>query len=1039
MVAALCVLAIIRSSAQQVWYPAGASQLLKSTAEDVAMLLQKAGAGKITTAAYTSMPAKGWVLVYDISVKDNQACRVKSDGSTYIQFSAAEDNGLNFGVYQYLSQIGFKFYQPGTIWEIIPALQSPYKKTDTLYNCAFRYKSWFISGGYNKWALDNKPDYDWDIYTGENGHEWALYLRRNNMLGGNRFAGHRDDVMTDDYLNTLKTNPCFVAPFNGSRQATPQSVPDINNADAMKHWSAAIEQKFTQYKNTIYNNKSIYPNLYHNFNYAYGNIGIEVPDGAHWANSTDNSGCSNTGYVSESDQHFTLANYTASKLKYIYPEKRYQLYAYDGHADVPSPKISINESIDVQVVPTGFQNETSAKGLLSRWYSRTGNISEYHYLNLPQWSGESPSFFLNDLKNTVKRLKSKKAQGIVWEASPAKFASLPFLLAANSSLKDDIDIEKTLHEFCDNLFGNGSKTIYQLLQLWGDDKTVMIANGIQDNKYKLPLYFELVNKASAEVINDAPVVKERLNELKAYLHYLVLYYDWVFDQSPYGLKSQKAATLCKYLAQVNQLKIVNSYFLIFDVVNKYNNTDKVYTEYNIKNGTAYNEGGADLITTEKINQNFQADIAVQRNQANDFAFKTAMQTKALFGTNGLIPLEKINVKINYTNAKDYATRTEFYIIADAAGNFSIQYTPSFSMPDKGYINFTVEDVNKELGVIKDFTLNNKSSEGVLTVSIPAAGTYKLSMVSKYKSTVNLVINTNGNYFYKNGPYLGNTIENYRTDLLSLPGYFYVPPGIKRVYFSLNNSDPGGNGFATPEEINKVFAFKNNEGIDVEPQLVNPSDSAFFYLDVPDANSGSFWQSFKMEQYRLCFANISNLQWYAHRKPCTEIDFSVDFEKFSGECITQLKALPSKQKNNWKIYDAQKWYQFKDKAEVDLPGIISPNAIITLTDQANCSVTKRLGDIPGYLSNKENCASGAEMQSEVPTVVIYPNPGSGIFRCKMSNELLLADDIVIFNNSGARVAHFSNTHTFNISNLSGGLYLYQIITGKTSYRGKLIKQ
>jgi hypothetical protein len=738
-IAVVCTLISVHTAAQKVYYPKDASQLLKSTADDVAMLLQKAGAGKITAEPYTILPASGLILIYDASVKDNQACKVKSNGSTYIEFAAAEDNGLNFGVYQYLQQLGFRFYQPGAIWEIIPALQSPYTKTDTIYSSRFRYKNWFISGGYNKWMLDNKSEYDWDMYTGENGHDWSLYMRRNNMLGASRFAGHRDDVMTTDFLNTLKNNPCYVAPYNGSREVTEQSVPDINNVSAMQHWSTAIEQKFTQYKNTIYNNKSIYSNLYHNFSYAYANIGIEVPDGSHWANSKDNTGCSDADYINESDQHFTLANYTVSKIKTVYPDKHYQLYAYDGHANVPSPKIIIDENIDIQVVPTGFQNESSAKGLLSRWYSRAKNISEYHYLNLPQWSGETPSFFLNDLKNTLQRLKSKKAQGIVWEASPAKFASLPFLLAANKSLKDDQEIDKTLLEFCDNLFGRASKTIYQLLQLWGDDKTVMLSNGIQDNKYKLVLYFDLINKAAAETANDAAVIKERLNELKAYLHYMVLYYDWIFDQEPYALKTEKASALCKYLAQINRLKIVNSYFLITDVVNKYNSSDNIYIQYNTATGTAYQNEAIPLITAEEINNNFQVDLISQKDRTTDFVLESATQIKSIFDAESMVPLDKINVKINYINAKDYATRTEFYIIANAAGSFSIQYKPTFNMPGKGYINFTVEDVNKELDVIKDFTINNNNGEGVLNVVVPAAGTYKLSMVSKYKSAVDLVI------------------------------------------------------------------------------------------------------------------------------------------------------------------------------------------------------------------------------------------------------------------------------------------------------------
>lgn len=1034
----VCLFAYVQVQAQTIYYPAGASQLLKSTANDMAMLLQKAMAGShFITEPYSILPSNGIVFTYDAAVTDNQTCKVKSDGTSVITFSALQDNGLNFGIYQYLQQLGFRFYQPGSIWEIIPSLSSPYKKIDTVYTCRFQYKNWFISGGQNAWVMDNNNSYYWDTYASENGHQWALYQRRNNMMGGSRFAGHRDDVLTNGYLTTLQNNPCYVAPYNGSRAATTQSVPDINNTAAMQLWASGIEQQYSKFKNTVFNNSDIYPNYYHNFNYAYGHIGIEVPDGAHWANSKEKDGCGNANYPKESDQHFTLANFTAAKINSVYPGRRFQLYAYDGHADVPSAKINISDNIDVQVVPTAFQSETSSKGLLNRWYSRTKNISEYHYLNLPQWSGETPSFYLGDLKITIQRIKEKQSQGIVIEASPAKFASLPFLLAANAALKDDVAIDDVLHEFCYTLFGGGAGTIYKLLQYWGDDKTVTVTNGILDNKYKLPFYFKLVSQAAMETQNAPDIVKERIDELKAYLHYMQLYFDWVFDQRSNAAKADKAATLCLYLAKINRLQIVNCYFLINDIVNKYSTTDNIYIQYNTANGTVYQNGLLPLITAAEIAANFAADAAAQRDAINQFSFKDAEEIKNQFDKNNFEPLEKINVKINYTYGKDYAARSEFYLIANGAGSFTIKYTPHFDMPDKGYINFTVEAIDKTLGIIKDFSIDNNSSAGIIYIPIPAAGKYKLSIVSKYKSAMDLVIAANGNYFYKNGPYLGNTIENYRGDLLSLPGYFYVPADINKIYFSLNNSNPGGAGFATAETVSKAFVFKDNDNNAAEPRLFNSSDSALFYLTVPEGSSGSFWQSFKMEQYRLCFANISNIQWYARRKTCTTADFKAMIKDGDG-CITQLKSTGTNGNLHWKIYDAQKWYYYGNVQVVDLPAGISPNTIITLSDNTNCIVTKRIGDDPEYLKQKIACITGAAPIDPVEKTILYPNPGTGLFKCMQNDEPVLVEEITLYNVSGLKVASFANTQQFNIYNLPAGLYFYSILINKISYKGKLVK-
>ncbi|MEO6541441.1 MAG: DUF4838 domain-containing protein, partial [Ferruginibacter sp.] len=506
-VIAAMTLCMLFTKAQTVSYPPLSSQLLKSTAVDVVMLLQKAIPGsQFIATVYSNIPATGIVFIYDSTITDNMACKVESNGSNYIKFSAAEDNGLCFGMYQYLQGLGFRFYQPGSIWEMIPVLSSIYKQTDSTYTSDFKYNGWFVSGGHNRWAMDNTTAYSWDSYLGENGHNWALYQRRNGMTGAYRFAGHRGDVMSGDYFTALQNNPCYVACYDNSRVASPQSVPDVNNVAAMDLWAQTIEQKYTVSRNHILNNWTFYINQYRNFNYGGRHIGIEVPDAAKWGNSLDNSGCPGLAYSKESDQQFKLSNYTAQKINTHYPDARFQLYAYSTHADVPSPNISINKNIDIQLIPAVYQNLTSTNGLRNRWYKRSQNISEYNYLNLSGWSGETPAFFLNDLKATVQIAKDKKSQGLVWEASPAKFASLPYLLAANKNLLDNIAIDTTLQEFCDNMFAAAGKNIYELLQLWTDENNMVGGN----SKYKIPLYLQMITAAEQKIQNEPAIVKERM-------------------------------------------------------------------------------------------------------------------------------------------------------------------------------------------------------------------------------------------------------------------------------------------------------------------------------------------------------------------------------------------------------------------------------------------------------------------------------------------------------------------------------------------------
>ncbi|MEP6675673.1 MAG: T9SS type A sorting domain-containing protein [Ferruginibacter sp.] len=1037
MLIASTFLLIFNTTAQTVYYPSQASSLLKSTAVDAADLFKKAMPGaSFATQSYNNLPAAGIIFMYDSSVAGNQACRIESNGSSYIKFSAAEDNGLCFGFYQYMQQLGFHFYQPGSIWEIIPSLSSPYKNITTTVDCGLQYKTWYISGGHNRWAMDNNNSYNWDIYFGDNGHQWALYQRRNGMMGAYRFAGHRGDILTGNYLATIQSNPCYVACYNGSREANSQSVPDINNINATQLWSNAIEQKFTQFKTTIYGNTSLYTDYFHGFNFNYSHIGIEAPDGAKWGNSGDNAVCSNLGYPKESDQQFLLAGKTTEKINSLYPAAKTQCYAYSSHADIPSPSISISTNLDVQVIPTAFQNETSAKGLMSRWYGRHGNVSEYQYMNIPQWGGETPMFYLNDLKTTLQRVKEKNSQGIVWEASPAKFASLPFLMAANNKLLNNVEVDSTLKDFCNSLFGNASATVYKLLQLWSDDKSITTADFINDNKYKLPLYLQLLNTAVQQTQDAPEVQKQRISELKAYIHYMLLYYDWSFDQRSNDAKKEKAAALCIYLAKVNKLQLVNSYFLIADITSRYAVTDNFYTLYNVNNGSAYQNGNLSLITSAEIENNFTADINTTGNLIPQYKLVDAGTIKTQLKANNLNLLRKLSVKIGYTNGYNYPNRSEFFIDAPAAGNFSVVYTPKFDMAGQGQINFTVDAVDKGTEVIKDFTISNGSAAGNFTVSLPAAGRYMLTVVSKAKSGVDLVITTNGNYFYKNAAFIGNKTENYRDDLASLPGYFYVPQGIDKVYFSVNNGNPGGAGFATANDINKAFAFKDNNGNNINAESVS-SDLALFYIPVNAGTNGAFFKVSKMEQYRLCFSNISNILWYAESDYCTGTAFTVSLINSKGECHTRLTTTNNKDGLQWEVVDGSRTLNFNNVSVVDLPAYISPNALITLKDGTTCSSSRRLADDPKYLSEKTSCASGAAIATS-SELTMSPNPSAGIFYCSSNRSFVKADEIIVSSSQGSQVYSVKNSNQVNISQLAPGIYFYRCLVNGKEFKGKLVK-
>ena len=1021
--------------AQTIYYPQASSRMLKETAMDMAMLLQQAVAGSvIDSRVYSIMPLSGMVLVYDSSITDNQLCKVSSTQSLII-FKAAQDNGLIFGVYQYLKDLGFNFYQPGELWQNIPTLSSIFNNINKEYNCRYKYKTWFITGGHNRWVMDANNNYNWDFYFGENGHNWALYQRRNGMMGAYRFTGHRNDILTTPVLNIMENNPCYVACFNGSRQPTTQSAPNVFSSDAMDVWAGAIEQKYTQYRTAIYGNKILYADLYRNYNYYQGNISTEVSDGAHWINSTDNLPCNFPVVPSPALQHSLLSNHSQQKINALYPSMHTQVYAYSSHAGIPVASILLNNKTDVQIVPTAFQSESSSKGLMNRWYKKHSNISEYHYFNITQWGGETPMVWYSDLQQTLQRLKEQHSQGIVWEASPAKFASLPFLKAANENLLYDKNTDSSINEFCNSMFGAAGPAINTLLKQWSNESTLTTGGFMADNKYKLPLYFQLLNEALIQASGEPEIIQQRLKELKCYLHYRVLYYNWFFDQRSDEIKTDKAATLCLFLASIHKLQLVNSYFLISNIVNHYSTSSAFYAQYNVATGTKYMQGNLPLISTNEIDSTFQTDLAKHNSIIANYHLPAAEKVAEKILSSNIKPLSNIAVNIGYNNGAEYPGRSEFFIKSKGNEKFIVNYVPSFKM-DAGTINFTVEAAAKAMDVIFDKTIFTGESPGSFTVVLAEAGTYKFSVVSKWQSSVKLQIQTNQNLFYKNTAFLGTKIDNYRDAIESLPGFFYVPPGMQTIFFSIHNAYSSA-GFASAASMATSFKFKDNSGQPVMPQPV-ANDPALFYLSVPAGKSGTFWQATDMAQYELCFANISNQYWFAERASCSSSRFAISIKKLGDNCITHLTALDDAGNYSWEISDISNHFFYSAK-EVDLPDYISPNAVVSLVSSAHCSSTKFLKEEPNYHQKKEACASGAFVPGINATAAVFPNPSAAIFYIQdQDGSATAATHILVLDVWGRNVLQTAASSSINLKNMPAGIYFYKMIVNEKTFTGKLIK-
>jgi hypothetical protein len=488
------------------------------------------------------------------------------------------------------------------------------------------------------------------------------------------------------------------------------------------------------------------------------------------------------------------------------------------------------------------------------------------------------------------------------------------------------------------------------------------------------------------------------------------------------------------------MQLVNSYYLISTVCRSYAATTTFYQQYNVANGTAYLNGNLPLITANEVENDFKNDLVKFGGTINSYKFETTDAIVNRLDAAGLRVAKEVNVQLSYTNGLDYFNRAEFMIKAPSAGSFTINYNPTFEMADKGYINFTVESTDRVLDIIEDFSIDRNAQKGSIVIKLPTAGNYKLTVCSKYKSSVNLNIVTNKNAFYKSGAFFGKATESYSKET-DMPGYLYIPQGIDKLYFSIANSNAGGAGFKSEAHINSAFNIQDNNGNTLKARFVTPNDSALFYIEIPRETVGKFCRiTRKFYQYSLVFSNVNNYLWYSQPKPqpCQAADFTVDIINKNGVCATQLRANSNSGQFNWEISDMGQTYYYTNQRTVELPDYITSNAIVTLTNGTDCSLTKKIGDDQTLAIAKHACAAITNEPVVSLMPVIYPNPSTGIFKFLQKSAEFTANQVFIINAQGNTVATFSNVTQFNISNLPAGMYWYKLVVDKKEFSGKLVR-
>lgn len=487
----------------------------KLMAEDLCNLLNKATGQPYVAKPYEGKEQAGIFLLIDSKRKTgNEEGFFETDGKKIIRISSRYTTGISYALYSWLEELGFHFYLPGDKWTIIPQLSSVFnrKQVKKSYQPYFHLRLFNTSGGsFSIKGIDEKM---------ESRADWQLWYQRNRMgCDYIRIDGHMGEAFNAANRKEIENDSLIVAPVNGKRKFTAASKLDPTYDKGVNLFSDWIVNQFKK-------EQSSWPTFLP-FKKYYS---VDAGDGYDYCHTP----ACEAAFKSVSDQVFSIANKTATKIKQVNPLAGVSTLAYTERADTPAIKIAPN--VHTMIVPSAFQTVGTNAELIQRWAKKSKNISVYDYLNIGIWSYDMPFYNLNQYFNYLQFLKSLSVEGLSFENSVSKFGSgVQQFFILQYLCKPYISFDKSLDDFCKNSFGPAATPVKKLLREWycSDVHLQTLYDHPCFYEDELGRFIRYINEASStQGITHA--IEERIRELKIYTIYLCKYYELFCD-----LKSQK--------------------------------------------------------------------------------------------------------------------------------------------------------------------------------------------------------------------------------------------------------------------------------------------------------------------------------------------------------------------------------------------------------------------------------------------------------------------------------------------------------------------
>jgi hypothetical protein len=644
-------------------------------------------------------------------------------GKTLIRYTVK--TSLENAIYTLLDRWGFRWYGPGENWFVQPAAIPSQDIPGQWITPTFRNRSFFGTGG-----LDFSSAVAFDP-TNRFKADWYAWKRRNRFNADFKGTGHAGTTFYLENKKFLDSHPEW---FNGTVGMRAGRI-RIEIPEAVAAYKGWAKKRYT--KGTA----------------SFIEIGVDPEDGRGGKDDPlPPDGFSGIEKWNHADKWWWLANEVAKD----YPEDEshivVSMYAYgDGPRNALTPKFKLRGNVYPIIIPYAFQTAYLPPEMVRAWADKVdGKMGLYDYWNITQWSQGMPQFDIYSLPRKLNFWRDNKVDGIYIETTDAAGPmGHSWWLAGQLEFDLEKDLSALYQQYLAELFGPAAPAMRKMYDRWSRHP---------QGPGEVNLSLADLATADALVTKDSPAWK-RINELKAYVHFMMLYYAHDRTQA-------SKDRIFEYLYSIHHLFMVQT--AAFMGQHYLAPLDK---------GNIIPQGTARRLTAEEIDAQFRADLASHPKLYDvvDFRFDHA--------------------KVSYTAPMDeaiwrFGRNPVAYFIPKASG--TISFDAGKEAGDTRFIVFTDDAVlvNDKVGTgnfdYKDTIQERTWSMKRYTLKVEAGKKYQVRFrggFNRFKMRSEVVVfNSRGDDDFDNHSYPVH--------------YFYVPKQCTEIVFEETNiKDPTGTFFA----------------------------------------------------------------------------------------------------------------------------------------------------------------------------------------------------------------------------------------------------